>query len=226
MAKILVIDDQESILKSVEAILKKSKYEVFTAADGYIALDKISLINFDLIITDAMMPGISGYDLIKSVRLSERTRSLPIIMLTSRQERRDVEKAIQVQVDDYVIKPLDPDLLTAKVAGLLARAGVPPKPAEASVLEEAEVRVFVKVTGVSEAGVTLASPQNLGVGSIIPINTPLFKRIGIAVPQVTRVISSQAHGDGYVVLTQYMELKTEELEVLRAWIARQIAKAA
>lgn len=125
MAKILVIDDQESILKTAEALLKRAGHEVFTAADGYIALEKLAIFEFDLIITDANMPGISGFDLVKSLRLGEKTRHTPIVMLTSRQERRDVEKAIQVKVDDYVIKPIDPPVLLGKVSALLAKIGKP-----------------------------------------------------------------------------------------------------
>lgn len=129
MAKILVVDDQESILKTAEAVLKRAGHEVFTASDAYIAIEKLALFQFDLIITDANMPGISGFDLVKSLRMGEKTRNTPVIMLTSRQEKRDVEKAIQVKIDDYVLKPIDPESLLKRVGNLLARAGVktPPK---------------------------------------------------------------------------------------------------
>lgn len=122
MAKILVVDDQASILKTAEAILKKAGHEVYTAADGYIALEKLSIFTFDLIVTDANMPGISGFDLVKALRIGEKTRNTPIVMLTSRHEKRDVEKAIQVKVSDYVIKPIEPAVLISKIETLLGKA--------------------------------------------------------------------------------------------------------
>ncbi len=122
MAKILLVDDQDSILKTAEAILKKAGHEVFTAADGYIALEKLAIFTFDLIVTDANMPGISGFDLVKALRIGEKTRNTPIVMLTSRQEKRDVEKAIQAKINDYVIKPIDPNILISKINALLEKA--------------------------------------------------------------------------------------------------------
>lgn len=224
MARILIVDDQESILKTAEAILKRAGYEVYTASDGYIALEKISIFTFDLLITDANMPGISGFDLVKSLRMGEKTRHMPIIMLTSRQEKRDVEKAIQAKVDDYVIKPIDPETLVIKVTSMLANASAGAKNSEAQIIEEGDLKLGVKVTAITEQGINLLCSQILVVGSVIPVSSALFEKIGIAAQEV-RVISCHALGNGFVVLTQFAGIRPGDLAKLRDWLKAQPAKA-
>jgi two-component system chemotaxis response regulator CheY len=221
MAKILVVDDQESILKTAEALLKKAGHEVETAADGYIALDMLALWSCDLLITDANMPGISGFDLVRSLRMNEKTRHLPILMLTSRQEKRDVERAIQLKVDDYVIKPIDPATLLGKVEVLLVKASAAPAAPEVPTAEAGDLRLAVKVTAVTEEGLSLVCSQNLAAGAVIPVNSPLFAKIGIA-PQEVRVIGSQAQGGGWVVIAHFIALEPADRTKLRDWITQNM----
>jgi len=100
-------------------ILTRAKYRVelcSTAKDALLALSKTP---FDLVITDAMMPEMSGYDLAKAIRTQKAFQVLPILMLTGKKNRQDIKKALNAGVTDYVMKPVDEPLLLEKLKTLL-----------------------------------------------------------------------------------------------------------
>lgn len=220
MARILVVDDQESVLKTADALLKRLGHEVVLAKDGYIALEKVTLFTFDIVITDAAMPGISGWDLAKSLRLMDKTKQVPIIMMTAKSERRDVERAIQVHIDDYIVKPLDPDILMAKLkVQLIRRSNEVPKP-ELEIAEEAEVRMTAQLVAISEATIKMNCSWSAPVGGRLPVSCEFFNTLGIP-PQNLRVLSCTAHtgASGYVIHAEFVDLKPEELTKIRVWLA-------
>ena len=120
MAHILVVDDDELILKIAKSILHKAGHVVTLAKDGHQALEAIELELYDMIITDANMPnGVSGFSLVSTIRKNERCNAIPIMFLTGRKDKSDVSRALEAGVDDYVVKPIDPDLFVAKVEALI-----------------------------------------------------------------------------------------------------------
>ncbi len=141
MTKILVIDDEPSIINLVSAYLKPEGYEVFTAADGNAGLKAARTFKPDLIILDLMLPGIDGIELLSRLR---RESDVYVIMLTARTEETDKIIGLSVGADDYVTKPFSPRELVARVKAALRRlqagsgAG-----AERSVLSFKHVRVDV-----------------------------------------------------------------------------------
>ena len=100
--KILVVDDEESIVKIIEYNLKKEGYEVICAGDGETACKLAFSENPDLILLDIMMPIMDGYEVCKKVREKSNT---PIIMLTARAEEVDKVVGLELGADDYVTKP-------------------------------------------------------------------------------------------------------------------------
>ncbi len=141
MTKILVIDDEPSIINLVSAYLKPEGYEVFTATDGNAGLKAARTFKPDLIILDLMLPGIDGIELLSRLR---RESDVYVIMLTARTEETDKIIGLSVGADDYVTKPFSPRELVARVKAALRRlqagsgAG-----AERSVLSFKHVRVDV-----------------------------------------------------------------------------------
>ena len=118
MTKILVIDDEPSIINLVSAYLKPEGYEVFTAADGNAGLKAARTFKPDLIILDLMLPGIDGIELLTRLR---RESDVYVIMLTARTEETDKIIGLSVGADDYVTKPFSPRELVARVKAALRR---------------------------------------------------------------------------------------------------------
>jgi two-component system, OmpR family, alkaline phosphatase synthesis response regulator PhoP len=117
-AKILVIDDEPSIVKLVEAYLKPEGYEVLTAVDGVSGLKAAQVFKPDLIILDVMLPGMDGIELLSRLR---RESDVYVILLTARTEETDKIVGLSVGADDYVTKPFSPRELTARVKAALRR---------------------------------------------------------------------------------------------------------
>jgi len=118
MTKILVIDDEPSILNLVSAYLKPEGYEVYTASDGNAGLKSARAFKPDLIILDLMLPGMDGIELLTRLR---RESDVYVIMLTARTDETDKIVGLSVGADDYVTKPFSPRELTARVKASLRR---------------------------------------------------------------------------------------------------------
>lgn len=118
MPKILVIDDEPSIVNLVTAYLKPEGYEVLTASDGVSGLKAARAFKPHLIILDLMLPGMDGIELLSRLR---RESEVYVILLTAKTEETDKVIGLSVGADDYVTKPFSPRELTARVKAALRR---------------------------------------------------------------------------------------------------------
>jgi DNA-binding SARP family transcriptional activator/DNA-binding response OmpR family regulator len=118
---ILIVDDDPDISDLLSTTLQRLGYNVTATLQPQQAIDLLEKLKIDLIITDAMMPGVSGYDLVNTVRSYNRWKNLPIIMLTSLNTSDDALQAFQVGVDDFVTKPWNTLTLSSKINNLLGR---------------------------------------------------------------------------------------------------------
>lgn len=116
--KILVVDDEQSIVNIIAYNLKKEGYEVVCAEDGEMALEVFEKENPDLVILDIMMPKIDGYGVCKKIR---EKSPIPIIMLTARADEVDKVLGLEIGADDYVTKPFSNRELLARVKAHLRR---------------------------------------------------------------------------------------------------------
>jgi DNA-binding NarL/FixJ family response regulator len=122
MAKqLLVVDDDPNLLLAVSETLRAEGYEVVTARRGAEAMVRIAEALPDLIISDIRMPGMDGYMLVRNLRSSPRTRLIPIIFLTAKDETADRVVGFRTGVDAYMTKPFEPEELVAVVGGILDR---------------------------------------------------------------------------------------------------------
>ncbi|GAB4505810.1 MAG: response regulator transcription factor [Anaerolineales bacterium] len=117
-AKILVVDDEPTIVKLVTAYLQPEGYQVYTAADGETGLKAARAFKPDLVILDVMLPGMDGIELLSRLR---RESDVYVILLTARTEETDKIVGLSVGADDYVTKPFSPRELTARVKAALRR---------------------------------------------------------------------------------------------------------
>ncbi len=119
---LLVVDDDLGIRVAVGDYLESLGYAVTTAANGKLALDAIAQIHPHLLVLDISMPEMSGYELVRQVRLEPMTRLLPVVFLTERNETSDRILGYQAGCDSYLAKPFELDELGAIVRNLLDRA--------------------------------------------------------------------------------------------------------
>ena len=122
MAKrLLVVDDDPGLLLAVSDTLRAEGYDVATARRGADALVRVAQTLPDLIISDIRMPGMDGYQLVRNLRSNARTRLVPIVFLTAKDETADRIEGFRTGVDAYITKPFDSDELVAIVSGILQR---------------------------------------------------------------------------------------------------------
>jgi DNA-binding response OmpR family regulator len=122
-AKILVVDDDPSVLLLIEFNLKQRGYSVETATDAPSALHKALEGDFDLLILDVMLPGFSGFQLCERLRRERRFLDTPILLVTARSQVEDFEEAAKVGATDYITKPFDPAALVRQVGEYLDSKG-------------------------------------------------------------------------------------------------------
>ena len=121
MERILIADDEALMRQLVADFLRPEGYEVLEAVDGKQALDIFNEQKPDLVLLDVMMPGYDGWTVCREIR---RTSTVPIIMITAKDEEIDQLFAYDLGVDDYITKPFSPKLLVAKMKALFRRYGI------------------------------------------------------------------------------------------------------
>ena len=119
--KVLVCEDDEMVLKMVEFKLQKEGHEVYLAKDGKEAIDKILSLRPDIIITDIMMPYLTGLEIVHKVR-KEMGLNTPIIIVSSIGLEKTVLEAFQLGADDFITKPFSPNELSVRVKKLLLKS--------------------------------------------------------------------------------------------------------
>ncbi len=120
-AHILVVEDELPIQELIAVNLSRAGHTVTCAAHAEAAIDCMAASLPDLILMDWMLPGMSGVDLTRHLRVDKRTDAIPIIMLTARDEERNKITALELGADDYITKPFSPRELIARIAVVLRR---------------------------------------------------------------------------------------------------------
>ncbi len=118
---VLVVEDDARIRAAIRIALGEEGYEVLEADSGEAALAVVGTCPIDIALVDVMLPGMSGFDLCRSLR---RNGELPIVMVTARDDTHDVVAGLEAGADDYVRKPFEPKELTARMRALLRRSRV------------------------------------------------------------------------------------------------------
>ena len=122
MFKILVVEDDKELNRTVCAFLNQSGYEAVACLDANSAYDAMYGNTFDLIVSDIMMPNIDGFEFAKTVRgLNEE---IPILFMTARDDFAFKQRGYRIGIDDYMIKPVDLDELFLRIGALLRRAKI------------------------------------------------------------------------------------------------------
>jgi two-component system, OmpR family, response regulator len=117
--RLLVVEDQPDLLRTLAAVLREEGYAVDEAADGRLGLEKAQDVDYDAIVLDVMLPGLDGWSVLEELRRTKRT---PVLMLTARDRSSDRVRGLDGGADDYVVKPFDLPEFLARVRALIRRA--------------------------------------------------------------------------------------------------------
>jgi len=104
MTKILFIEDESAVQKTVGEVLKQEGYEVISALDGEIGLRLAQTSKPDLILLDLVLPKLHGLEILKGLKENEQTKQIPVIVLTNLEDMSDIEKALEIGATTYLVK--------------------------------------------------------------------------------------------------------------------------
>jgi len=125
MATVLLVEDDPGARQGLELALRRLGYGVYPAASGEAALHGVREATVDVVVLDVMLPGLDGFEVCRRLR---RDSDVPVIMLTARGDDFDIVGGLEAGADDYVVKPVEPRVLDARIRAVLrrmARAGSP-----------------------------------------------------------------------------------------------------
>lgn len=119
--RILICDDDPLLIELMSFRLQAKGFEVITAMDGDEALSKVASEQPSLVVLDAMMPRLDGFEVLSRIKSDAGVAHIPVIMLTARKGEKDIVSALERGADDYLVKPFIPEELLARLSKLLAR---------------------------------------------------------------------------------------------------------
>jgi DNA-binding response OmpR family regulator len=154
VAEVLVVEDDAAVREGLELALRRQGHVVHTAESGEVGIELLVLRRPDIVVLDLMLPGMDGFETCRRMRASG---PIPIVMLTARSDDFDIVAGLEAGADDYVVKPVEPRVLDARIRAVLRRAvserpGEQPEPEERHgdlVIDRAGLEVTKRGTPVS-----------------------------------------------------------------------------
>lgn len=205
--KILLVDDEEAIIESIEFALKQEGFDVVKASDGHEAIQKVHLEKPNLIVLDLMLPEVSGLEVCRILR--RERNEIPIIMLTAKGEEIDRVIGLEVGADDYLVKPFSLRELTARIRALLRRS----KSGETE-SSNTELRQYLDlVMNLSEHKVAVA-------GKFVELSPKEFKILSMLMSSPNKVFSREDLLEQVWGLDFYGDTKTVDVHI--RWLREKI----
>lgn len=158
---ILVVDDEPDIVEIVQYNLEKAGFDVLTATEGTTGLKMAREQPISAIVLDLMLPGLEGTDVCRLLKQDDKTRNIPILMLTAKGEEIDRVVGLELGADDYMVKPFSPRELVLRIKAILRRS--------------AGTKSAQQVQHVGDLSIDLAGHTVMVKGEVIPLTATEFK---------------------------------------------------
>jgi two-component system, OmpR family, response regulator RegX3 len=155
VTKILIVEDEDSVLDPLELLLGKEGFSIETAKNGREALDKFWKVSPDLVLLDIMLPEVSGTEVCRQIRAKS---NVPIIMLTAKDTEVDKVVGLELGADDYIVKPYSKAELVARIKAVLRRGAGEYSTGDGGVITAGPVTIDVDRHAVSIAGESISLP--------------------------------------------------------------------
>ncbi len=123
--RVLIVEDERGLVQSLSWYFNREGYETIVAQDGTEGLRKARTLAPDVVLLDIMLPGLDGLEVCRALKAGDRTRDVPVVMITAKSEESDQVLGLQIGADDYVTKPFSNKVLLAKVKAILRRVAGP-----------------------------------------------------------------------------------------------------
>lgn len=220
MRRALIVDDDKTILMVVEKVLKGLGLQVETAPDAHQALRLLKMLSFDLIVTDANMPSLSGFEFLEITKRNSKSFGDPkIIMLTQRAAQRDQDLAKLTGAHKFLTKPVPAEILRQNVIELLGLEGFRPARDGVSVSEKVRWMDAFEIVRVYEDGVEFTSPTLLKAGLQLDLGSHILHSIAPAFGrvEVTNCIAGRKEGE-YMVTCKFCALSEDDKQRMSDWL--------
>lgn len=197
---IFVIDDDIAICEMVGVLLGNEGYRVVQLFNAHEALKLIRRLLPDVILLDWMMPGLSGWDLIRHLRKEKSTREVPVIMLTAKNDEESIVSALKIGADGYVTKPFSGRELVARITALLRRT---------------HAGTDVEQLGVGELTLNVSEHRLMIRGHELKVSPTEFKLLHFFMKHPGKVFSRNRILDGVWGVNSYVEERAVDVQVRR-----------
>lgn len=222
---ILVVDDNPSDLLLASFHIEKIGYMPIAARDGFFAIDMLDSHDYKVILVDLQMPKMSGIDLIKRIRRIDKFKNTPIVVMSARQETRDVKLAIGVGASDYIVKPIDGQIFEEKIFKYLGTDDQWTEyviPTEKNEDKKGYDKQNIELKSISEVGATLITEKCWIEGETHEVGFNILSSSGVSC-LLTKVISSKPLDGKFISKVSFVGI-TEEIRKKIRLICRELWK--
>lgn len=224
---ILFVDDDQSTRLLLQAMLKQAGYLPVTSDNAFEALDLVHKHAFDLILLDIMMPQMNGYDFLKRLKSSEKVKDIPIIMLSAKDDKASIQKALSMGAVDYIVKPPQKGIVCKKIENVL---GGHPRFAEVEFTDNTspdalvEILHTAKILSIGESGLIIRSPIPIVKLEDQELDIPIFKKLGIKDAKLSIASSVEDDKGQYIIYFTYFGMSDADVEKIRHWVVAKTLK--
>ena len=225
---ILFVDDDEPTRLLLQAMLKQAGYLPVTSPSAFEALDLVHKHAFDLILLDIMMPQMNGFDFLKRLKSSDKVKDIPVVMLSAKDDRPSIEKAMSLGAVDYIVKPPQKDVVCKKLETIL---GGRPRFAEVEFKDPKDPDALVeilhtaRVISIGESGLVVQSPIPMIRLDDQDLEIPIFKKLGIKNAKLNIISSVEDENGNYTIYFTYFGMSDEDVEKIRSWVISKSLKS-
>jgi signal transduction histidine kinase len=157
--RILVVEDSATQARLLRLILEDEGFTVNVAGDGPAALTQLAAAPFDLVVSDVLMPGLTGFELCRTIKADPALRAVPVVLVTTLRDPLEIVQALECGADSFIRKPYEPDVLVVRLRTLLAQRALLPKDVAPARLRRKEDHPSFRVEAVFN-GKTVSVPGN------------------------------------------------------------------
>lgn len=229
MANILVIDDDQVLLKIMDKALNVAGHTAFFAATADVAFAQLAKEKFDLVITDIHLPGsVSGYSIVNHIRTVLGLKNIPVIFLSGRNDKSEVLKALQLGASAFMVKPLNTDVLYEKIEEVLAKKDIDEKIIAKNLNAHANANFTFTIQSISESFIEFESLFTLPAGVLITFESQIFNEISLSNPKFKIVTCTLETPKSYLIRASFADLSDLDKLNLKNWLQskKQSRKAA